>query len=325
MIATITLNPAIDLTVRADHFQPDTVNRAQESHINAGGKGINVAAFLADYGLDVVATGFLGAQNADIFERLFATKGISDRCIRIPGATRIGVKIIDEARQQTTDVNLPGLTPPSEALDMLWSTVATLSASCDWFALAGNLPPGVPATLYAELITYLKERGKRVVLDTSGEVLRAGIQAGPSIIKPNVEELRELTGLPLTDERAIAATARDLLAAGVDLVAVSMGKRGALFCDRHQTLVAVPPATLVKSAVGAGDALVAGIIAGLDKRLDLAQCAKLATGFAVAAISTIGANLASPHVPEAHAQRVVTRTLVEPGDVTYERSLPATE
>lgn len=325
MIATITLNPAIDLTVRADHFQPNTVNRGQESQINAGGKGVNVAAFLADYGLSVTATGFLGAQNAEIFERLFSDKGIDDQCIRIPGATRVGVKIIDEANQQTTDINLPGLTPPPEALDALWATVDSLAESCDWFVLAGKAPEGVPATLYADLIDDLRRRGKQTALDTSGEPLRKGIAARPSLIKPNVEELRELTGLPLADEREIAAAARRLLDTGIELVVVSMGKQGALFCDQQRTVVAVPPLAPVKSTVGAGDALVAGIVAGLSDGLDLATCACLATGFAMTAISSIGAGLPSPLVPQAHARQVALRALAGPGEAVYERSMPATE
>lgn len=321
-VATITLNPAIDLTVRADHFQPNSVNRAQEMQSNAGGKGINVASFLADYGLGISATGFLGADNVEIFERLFAAKHIDDSCIRIPGATRIGIKIVDEANQQTTDINLPGLTPSPEALERLRETIAALTASCDWFVLAGNLPPGVPVSLYADLITLLGRDGKQTVLDTSGEALRAGIQAQPTIIKPNLAELRELTGMELPDKGAVAAAARTLFAHGIRLVVVSMGEEGALFCDQDQTLIAIPPAVPVKSTVGAGDALVAGIVAGLSAGLELPACARLATSFAVGAITTIGANLPSPTIMETYAQGVTVHTLVTPAYATSERSLP---
>src|SRR5438477_11391870 len=106
-IATVTLNPAIDQTVRADGFRPNMVNRAQAMQFDAGGKGVNVASFLADAGYEVTVTGLLGQDNADIFEQLFADKRIDDRFVRIPGRTRIGVKIVDEAGQQTTDINKP--------------------------------------------------------------------------------------------------------------------------------------------------------------------------------------------------------------------------
>src|SRR5215471_13025014 len=99
-IATVTLNPAIDQTVRVDHFQTNTVNRGQMMQFDAGGKGVNVASFLADYGHATAVTGFLGQENADVFEQLFARKRIEDHFVRIPGSTRIGVKIVDEANQQ---------------------------------------------------------------------------------------------------------------------------------------------------------------------------------------------------------------------------------
>src|SRR5258708_34851230 len=135
-IATVTLNPAIDMTVRVDAFQATTANRGQRVQLDGGGKGVNVASFLADYGHATAVTGFLGQENADIFEQLFARKGIDDRFVRIPGSTRIGVKIVDEANQQTTDINMPGLLPTTEAMNTLLETIEELAASYDWFALS---------------------------------------------------------------------------------------------------------------------------------------------------------------------------------------------
>src|SRR5947209_19016363 len=101
-IATVTLNPAIDQTVRVDSFRPNTVNRALAISFDASGKGGNVASFFADYGHDTAVTGYLGQENADIFEQLFASKGIDDSFVGIPANTRITVKVVDEANQQTT-------------------------------------------------------------------------------------------------------------------------------------------------------------------------------------------------------------------------------
>src|SRR2546421_8099021 len=259
-IATVTLNPAIDMTVRVDGFQTNTVNRGQTMQFDAGGKGVNVASFLADYGHATAVTGFLGQENADIFEKLFANKRIDDRFVRIPGRTRIGVKIVDEAKQKTTDINMPGLLPTTEVMNTLLETIERLAASYDWFALSGNLPPGAPATIYATIIAQLKRHGKQVVLDTSGEALREGVRAGPTVVKPNVDELQHLTGQSLPDETAIEQAARQLLG-DIQLVVISMGERGALFVDAATTLIANPPPVLVKSTVGAGDAMVAGVVA----------------------------------------------------------------
>ncbi len=136
-IVTVTLNPAIDQTVRVDDFAANQVNRAQAMQFDAGGKGVNVASFLVDYGLGVTATGFLGDANVQIFEVLFAVKGIGDRFVHLPGYTRTNVKIVDEAQQQTTDINMRGLTPTKLALQELQETVADLAQTHDWFVLSG--------------------------------------------------------------------------------------------------------------------------------------------------------------------------------------------
>lgn len=308
-IATVTLNPAIDQTVRVDHFRPNTVNYAQAMQFDAGGKGVNVASFLTDFGFSTSVTGFLGQENADIFEQFFAKKHIDDQFVRIPGSTRIGVKIVDEANQQTTDVNMPGQAPSPEALDTLLKTIERLASTCDWFVLSGTLPPGVPMTTYATLITQLKGYGKQTVLDTSRDALREGIVARPTIAKPNNHELEQLTGQTLTDETALEQAARQLLNSDTRLVVISMGERGAMFIDSASTLIAVPPTVSVKSTVGAGDAMVAGIVAGQVQGLSLAECAQLATAFSLGAITSLGHNLPAAEAVQAYAQQVSIHTL----------------
>ena len=310
-IATVTLNPAIDQTVQVDYFRPNTVNYARAMQFDAGGKGINVASFLADAGLTPTVTGFLGRDNADIFEQFFASKHLDDQFVRIPGRTRIGVKIVDEISQQTTDINMPGLAPTEEAMDTLFKTIERLTPSCDWFVLSGTLPPGVPETTYATLITQLKRHGKQVALDTSRDALREGVLAGPTIVKPNVDELQQLNGQALTDEGHLEQVAHQLLDSGIQLVVISMGPRGAMFVNATTTLIAVPPAVMVKSTVGAGDAMVAGLIAGQVQGLNLPDCARLATAFSLGAITRIGSRLPAPDVLQTYFQRVSIYTLAD--------------
>ena len=149
-IITVTLNPAIDQFVTVANFQANKVNRGQSIRLNPGGKGVNVASYLADSGLKVTVTGFLGHNNAEIFEKMFSRKKITDCFIRIPGQTRIGVKIIDPLEQVTTDINLPGLIPKPEELDKLLGMINHLADQNNnrGFVLSGNLPPGVPTDIY---------------------------------------------------------------------------------------------------------------------------------------------------------------------------------
>jgi 1-phosphofructokinase len=303
-IATLTLNPAIDQTLRIDNFRPGRVNRVQSMQSEASGKGVNVASFLVDYGYAVSVTGLLGVDNSAIFEQFFASKQIDDRFVRIPGSTRTNVKVIDEANQQTTDINMPGLHPPPEALDALTKTVTQLAPSCDWFVLSGSLPPGVPATIYATLINQLKQQGKQTLLDTSGDALRTGIQANPTIIKPNFEELQQLTGQTLEGEDEILRGARQLLNEELRLVVVSMGKEGALFVEQASALLAIPPAISVKKTFGAGDAMVAGLLAAQLQNLNLADTARLATTFSLAAITRLDYHLPNHATLQAYFPQV---------------------
>jgi 1-phosphofructokinase len=290
-IATVTLNPAIDQTVRVDNFRPNRVNRAQAISFDASGKGVNVASFLADYGYETAVTGYLGLTNVDIFEQFFASKGIDDCFVRIPGNTRINVKVVDEVNQQTTDINMPGQPPPQEAMSTLLQTIERLANSCDWFVLSGSLPPRMPTTVYATIITQLKRQKKHIILDTSGEALREGIQAGPTIVKPNIEELQHLVRHSLTSEAEIQQAAHQLLDEDIKLVVVSMGRQGAMLVEQATTLLATPPAITVKKTFGAGDAMVAGLVTAQIQGLSLADCGRLATAFSVGAIAHLSYNL----------------------------------
>ena len=290
-IATVTPNPAIDQTVRVDNFRPNSVNRAQDIKFDASGKGVNVAAFLTDYGYDTAVTGFLGQANVDIFEQFFASKGIDDGFIRIPGATRINVKVVDEVKQQTTDINMPGQTPPREAMQTLLETIEQLANSCDWFVLSGSLPPRLPPTVYATIITQLKRQKKHIILDTSGEALREGIQTGPTIVKPNIEELEYLIGHPLASEAEIQQAAHQMLNEDIELVVVSMGRQGAMLVGQATTLIVIPPAVTVKKTFGAGDAMVAGLVTAQIQGLSLPDCGRLATAFSVGVIAHLSYTL----------------------------------
>ena len=309
-IATLTLHPALDMTVRVDHLRLGEVNRAQEMQMSAGGKGVNVATFLAQSFFRVAAAGFLGEDNAQEFERHFAQSGIEDRFTRIPGSTRVSVKLVDQGSQATTDVNLKGPAPSTQALDRLEEVVQSLAGECGWFMLSGSLPPGVEPGFYARLIRGLKARGCRVGLDTSGEALRQGIEAGPTLVKPNLRELEELAGSQLDSQDEVLAAARGLLAKGIELVVVSMGERGAIFVESGRACLAVPPKVgVVRSTVAAGDALVAGIIAGRMHRLDLSETARLATAWAAGKLAFAAARLSDEAELAALGQQVEVQEL----------------
>jgi 1-phosphofructokinase len=292
-IMTITLNPAIDQTITIDNFMAGSVNRVQEVRNDAGGKGVNVAAVLADYGLRTAATGFLGKENPALFERLFSEKKIQDLFVRLNGSTRTGIKIVDRTRQETTDINYPGLIPDETDVQQLFSVLDSMVTPDDWIVVAGSIPSSASTNIYNELICAINTKGGKVALDASGEGFRQAVAAIPALIKPNIDELQEFYGHTLNDQDQVIDAAKGLLDLGIHTVVVSMGEQGALFLENGVVIQATPPKVEVKSTVGAGDAMLSGMVAGKIEHKSLSDCARLATAFSVVAVANIGAGIPS--------------------------------
>lgn len=284
-VLTVTLNPAIDQTVQLDLLRPGQVNRCFRMDLQAGGKGVNVSVMLAGYGIPSVATGFLGAENPKLFEELFGSLGIRDAFIRLPGATRTGIKIV--AGGETTDLNFPGLRPTGADLSRLGETVASHAGPGTWVVFGGRLPDGVSLRDFALLIDKAKQSGGLVAVDTSGEALRLALDCGVDLVKPNHHELAEILGRDLPDAASRLDAAMDLQRRGVSHVILSQGAEGALFLAPDGRVSALPPPVSVTSTVGAGDSLLAGYLAGLLEERPLAERAALASVFAWCALENV--------------------------------------
>ena len=309
-VVAVALNPALDHTIEIDHLRVGEVNRASRMQVDVGGKGINVASCLADFGILSAVTGQIGRDNAAQFETLFNAKGIDNRCFYLDGLTRINTKLVDLASGDTTDINMPGPALEPDAIESLFERILTridgLIHPSSWVVMSGSLPPLWPANTYQRLIDRVHSLGAHVLLDASGQALADGIGAGPDIIKPNRAELTELIGHPLSDTESVVAAARELLARpkAPGTVIVSMGGDGALFVNRQEALLAHPIQTPLISTVGAGDAMVAGIVASQIAGLSLAHCARLATAFSASKLARLGPHLPPPDAVRALAQMV---------------------
>ncbi|CAO4173569.1 1-phosphofructokinase [Methylorubrum populi] len=307
-LVTLTLNPALDQTVTLEALTPGSVHRARSVWADAGGKGVNVACCLADWGLPVAATGVLGQDNAAPFTQLLAAKGIDDRFVWIAGETRTNLKLLDASSGETTDINLPGLEFGPSTVEAVRAVLGDLTGPGSIAVLAGSLPRSLATDIYARLTAELKRRGARVVLDASGPALAAALAAGPDAlphaIKPNRHELEEWAGRPLPEMADVLGAARALQRRGIALVCISLGAEGALFVSSEGALRALPPPTRVASTVGAGDALVAGLVAGLHDGLALPDLARRALAFAAGKLSRTGANLPARAEVEALAGEI---------------------
>ncbi|MBD8194113.1 1-phosphofructokinase [Pseudomonas fluorescens] len=302
-ILSLTLNPALDLTVRLARLEPGEVNRSDAMLTHAAGKGVNVAQVLADLGHQVTVGGFLGEGNPQAFEALIVRRGFADAFIRVPGETRSNIKIAEQDGR-VTDINAPGPWVSEQAQQALLDQLTQIAPGHDAVVVAGSLPRGVSPQWLQDLLVQLKKLGLKVALDTSGEALRAGLQAGPWLVKPNTEEL--------ADALANATDAvSQLHQQGVEHVVVSDGAAGVSWYSSGVTLHATPPKVTVASTVGAGDSLLAGMLHGLLSGEAPEQTLRRATAIAAMAVTQIGFGI-SDDAQLAHLESgVVVRPLTE--------------
>jgi 1-phosphofructokinase len=309
-ILTLTLNPALDLTVQLPRLEPGQVNRSDAMHTHAAGKGVNVAQVLADLGHQVTVSGFLGVDNLQAFETLFARRGFVDAFIRVPGETRTNIKLA-ESDGRITDINGLGPRVSEAAQQALLDRLEQIAPGHDVVVVAGSLPQGISAQWLQALIVRLKELGLNVALDTSGEALRAGIKAGPWLVKPNSEELAEVLGYGVVSVAAQADAAERLHAQGIRHVVISHGADGVNWFSVGAALHATPPKVGVASTVGAGDSLLAGMLHGLLSADTPEQTLRTATAIAALAVTQIGFGIGDAAQLARLEQGVRVRALTE--------------
>jgi 1-phosphofructokinase len=286
-ILTLTLNPALDLTVELPRLDAGQVNRSDEMHTHAAGKGVNVAQVLADLGHQLTVSGFLGEDNLQAFETLFAKRSFVDAFIRVPGETRSNIKVAEQDGR-ITDINGPGPVVDAAAQQALLDRLVQIAPGHDAVVVAGSLPRGVTVQWLRELIERLNQLGLKVALDSSGEALRAALQASPWLIKPNTEELADALGCEVVSHTAEAQAAARLHAQGIEHVVISHGADGVNWFSVGSALHATPPKVSVASTVGAGDSLLAGMLHGLLSADTPEQTLRTATAIAAMAVTQIG-------------------------------------
>lgn len=285
-VLTVTLNPALDLTVQLPALHLGEVNRSDNLQVHAAGKGLNVAQVLADLGHQLTVTGFLGEANAQPFEQLFAARGFADEFVRVAGETRSNIKLA-EADGRITDINGPGLEVDAAQRDELLARLERLVPGHELVVVAGSLPRGVELPWFVELLQRLARLGARVALDTSGAALREGLALSPWLIKPNEEELAQARDLDPADAQVLADEARRLNAR-IEHVVMSQGAAGVSWFSPAAAWHAKPPKVRVVSTVGAGDSLLAGMLHGLLAGWPAERTLAHASAIAAQAVGQIG-------------------------------------
>lgn len=264
-IVTLTLNPSIDGSAQTDVVRPIRKIRTSNERYDPGGGGINVARVIHELGGDTSALYLAGGFTGGVLDDLIAAAGIMRHRIPIQDHTRISNAIYE------TSSGLEYRFVPEGPVVREEEWQACLSAleqvECDYFVASGSLPRGVPARFYTIVADIVARKRAKLVLDTSGEALQAAIEHGAiSLIKPSLGELETLVGRKLNDASEQESAAKQLVQAGsVEIVALTLGKDGALLVTARQTLRLRPPDVPVRSAVGAGDSFLGAMTLGLTQ------------------------------------------------------------
>ena len=283
MILTVTLNAAIDKRYVVEGFRTGEVNRVKECTYVPGGKGLNVSKPASIYGAEVVATGFAGGHAGAYIEDALKPFGIRSAFYHVDAESRSCINIWDEVNQVQTEFLEPGFTLTEEDFAGFEAKFRQLVQEAKVVAMSGSVPKGLDGTAYQRLVKIVKDAGIPVILDTSGKLLEMGIEAIPTMIKPNIDEIRMLTGKRCDDISEIIEAARAIHERGVKIVAVSLGADGSLAVGDDGIFRARVPKIDAVNTVGCGDSMIAGFALGLSKGLPLEETLRLASAISAAA------------------------------------------
>ncbi len=288
---TVGLNPAVDRVIEAPHFTPGAHQQVHLRHREPAGKAINVSRALAMFDRPSLATGFVGAEEVEMFDRFLAALPragleIERRFVPVAGRTRENVTLVDPAAHVDTHLREAGFEVTSADLDRLRRTLGELAGEGVVMCFCGSLPPGVDASAFADLLRPCIDAGARVAVDTSGEALGAACALPLWLVKPNADELGEVTGADRQHIFDGAAT----LAANIDRVLVSLGADGARLIgggSAWAARLALNPNEVVNT-VGCGDCLLGGFLSGLADGLDDRESLIRAVAAATANAASLG-------------------------------------
>ena len=283
MILTVGMSPCVDVTVRLDQFRLGKTNVASGKSVTYAGKANNVAVGVTRLGGAAFVTGFMYNENGSLFEKALDKEGIPFSFIWNPGRVRENYKFIDE-NSRLTEVNEEGREVAGEKRRDLLDFVRIQAAKSEAAVISGGAPKGTPASYYKELVLAAKG-AKIVATDTYGERLKAAIEAGVDLIKPNLDELSATLGGEFSTAADRLAGARQLVKAGAKHVLLSLGGEGAILVNETEAYYAECARVRVESTVGAGDAMLAAATKSLSENLPLAEILRRAAAAGTASVT----------------------------------------
>ena len=286
------MNVSIDRRYVVKEARQGAVNRVQECTYTAGGKGLNVSRVLHTLGQEVIAGGIAGGDAGRYILRRLHGEGIAHRFTQAAGESRSCINIYDTATGLETQYLEPGAPVSEEEQKRFFEDFERVLERVSVLTVSGSLPKGMPSGSYAKMIDMAKAKGKRLLLDASGEALVKAVPHAPYYIKPNEDEISALTSAPIDNETLLAEAAMELHKGGIEQVVVSMGGAGALLACSEGVFRGVPPKITPVNTVGCGDSMTAAFAVAAERGLSAEEALRLAVGVSCAsALSPITGGL----------------------------------
>ena len=290
MIVTVTMNPAIDVSTSVDRVEPDRKLRCDQPMHEAGGGGINVSRAIHRLGGESVAVWTSGGLTGERLEEILGREGIEQRPIPVPGLTRENLIVEEQSTGRQFRFGMPGPSIIRDEASRVCEMLRSFDAS--YLVASGSLPPGLGDDWYVRVGQCADSCGGRFILDTSGPALRRAVEQGVWLIKLNHRELCDLVGCELEDDQQLEDAARQLILDGkVEYVLVSLGAGGALLVTRDTAESFRAPTVPIRSTVGAGDSMMAGLVHSLEQGRDMSESVRYAVAAGAAAVMTPGTGL----------------------------------
>lgn len=291
-IVTLTVNPCIDESAAVDRVIPDRKLRCGPPRYEPGGGGINVARAVRRLGGEALAIYPAGGAAGELLRSLLAAEGVLQRPLPIAGWTRENFNVCEETTGRQFRFVLPGPELAAADQETCFAELAALRPFPRYLVGSGSLPPGVPSDFYARVARLTRERGGRFVLDTSGEAARPALEAGVFLVKPSLREFQHLTGLADAEESHLVSESRRWIQAGrCEVVVLSLGAAGVLWVSGESTERLASPTVPVRSSVGAGDSMLAGIVLRLQQGRGLPEAVRFGVAAGAATVMNPGTEL----------------------------------
>ena len=311
MIVTLTANPAIDKNVTVDRLVFEDRAYIQSTTESAGGRGINASRVLHSFGAETLAILVSGGPAGERLEELLSTAGFPTEVVRISHEIRGNLTISD---QQGLTIKLNELGPEvsAEEIQALERAVANRLGSAQWLMICGSIPPGTDPEFYCRLIEMARAQNVKTLLDTDGDALLRGIEAGPTIVKPNQQEAERLLNRALITRAHFREAVTRIKALGAESVMLSLGSRGVVATQGEQIIEATPPRIDALCPIGAGDASAAAFVWASTNGKDFAECLRWSVAAGTASATLPGVTFATLEQTREVYRQVEVRPVTAP-------------